>query len=501
MISLGFPTYDYGVWGARMTTLGADEIDGRNEEGVHTSYYTARDWRLDANFAYPILSYLGLGVTYKQYWRNLASYSQSGNGLDLGFLAHPYSTTSNTDFRVGVMAENLVAPHTGFLNDGSTWPRIFRVGTSLGFLEPITAFPLELLGTVEMDFLTGTTSRLRAGFEVTYHNAVALRFGLDGGKPTTGLGVITDYLNLDYSVGFSDLAPTHSISISYNFDYTVEKMRANRTRANNLISEGREYYELGNYQEALEKFKQARTLESFDPSIIRLERKSELEALFKAGKANFMAEKYEQAVRNFSDAREIDQNDRRVSGYLELAEQRLQIAREVAARKSKALELIGLAKNSRNSGNLRKALSQLKEALSLDPEVSNGSELLAQVKRDIAREEQQKRNPPQVTSEIEFPDEAHAQYRRALEYMQSGSYISAERELQGLASRFPNYPGIAVSLSNTYTYLATEAFTQGNLTDSRSLLKKALYYDGSNGRARRLLERVEIELRQLQENK
>lgn len=484
-----------------MVTLGATNIDGRDAHGNPTSKYSARDWRLDLNYAFPFLDYLGAGVTYKQYWRNMASRNQSFSGVDLGFMVRPIAAYTERDvsFNVGVAIENLIAPHTGYLNKDLTWPRLFRVGFLLGHANPFGS----LLGVAlvsEADFITGAVSRLRGGVEVTYARFINLRAGLDQGHINAGLGISFDYASLDYAVLFTDISLANCAALNYSFDFTVAKLRQKRAEADELIADGREYYELGNYADALAKFNQAKELEPRDQNITHLAHKAEIEALFKSGKANFVAEKYEAAVQDFSSAKILDPTDRRIAGYLELAEQRLQLAREIVERKNKATDLVDQARTQQRNRNYRKAMSLVREALQYDPDVSGGRELVAALKRDIAREEAAKQVQP-ITTEIEFPDEAHAQYRRGLNDMQAGSYSNAVNEFNSLYQRYPNYPGLSLSLSKAYTYLATEAFTQGRLSESISLLKTALQYDSSNERARKLLERAESELTQIKGDK
>jgi len=497
MLSVGFPTYQSGVIGGRLVTLGASNIDGRDTVGNPTSKFSARDWRLDLNYAYPFLNYLGAGITYKQYWRMMANVTRSFNGLDIGFLAKPFAQNDEHDvlFNVGVAAENLIAPHTGFRNKDLTWPRLFRVGFLLGHANPFGSL-LGVALVTEADFITGAVSRLRGGVEVSYAKMINLRAGLDQGHINAGLGITFDYGSLDYAALFTDISLANCAALNYSFDFTVAKLRQRRAEADELVADGREYYELGNYADALVKFNKAKELEPHDANIAMLAKKAEIETLFKSGKANFVAEKYEAAVQDFATAQILDSTDRRISGYLELAEQRLQLAREMAERKNKAIDLVDQARSQQRSRNFRKAMALVREALQYDPDVTDGRELLAALKRDIAREEAAKQAPP-VTAEIEFPDEAHAQYRRGLNNMQTGSYSNAVDEFNSLYQRYPNYPGLPISLGKAYTYLATEAFTQGRLTESISLLKIALQYDSSNERARKLLDRAESELIQI----
>ncbi len=497
MLSVGFPTYKSGVFGSRLVTLGAANIDGRDAQGNPTSKFSARDWRLDLNYAYPFLDYLGAGVTYKQYWRNMANTTRTFGGIDIGFLAKPIAQYDEHDvsFNVGVAVENLIAPHTGFRDKDLTWPRLFRVGFLLGHANPFGSL-LGIALVTEADFITGAVSRLRGGVEVSYAKMVNLRAGLDGGHINAGLGISFDYGSIDYAMLFTDISLANCVALNYSFDFTVAKLRQKRAEADELVADGRDYYELGNYADALAKFTKAKELEPRDQNIARLAHKAEIESLFKSGKANFVAEKYEAAVQDFSSAKILDPTDRRIAGYFELAEQKLQLAREIAERKNKAADLVDQAKSQQRNRNLRKAMALVREALQYDPDVSGGRELLAVLKRDIARDEAAKQAPP-ITTEIEFPDEAHAQYRRALNNMQTGSYSNAVNDFNSLYQRYPNYPGLSISLGKAYTYLATEAFTQGRLAESISLLKIALQYDSSNERARKLLERAESELMQI----
>jgi tetratricopeptide (TPR) repeat protein len=497
MLSLGFPTYQMGVIGGRLVTLGASNIDGRDAQGNPTSSFSARDWRMDLNYSYPFLNYLGAGVTYKQYWRNMANITKPFSGLDIGFMVKPLAQSDAHDvlFNVGVATENLIAPHTGYRNKDLTWPRLFRVGFVLGHGNPFNS-PLGVALLSEADFITGAVSRLRAGVEVSYAKIINLRAGLDQGHINAGLGISFDYGSLDYAALFTDIALANCAALNYSFDFTVAKLRQKRAQADEFVADGREYYELGNYNDALNKFNKAKELEPHDVNIALLARKAQIESLFKSGKAKFMAEKYEDAVHDFATAQVIDPGDRRISGYLELAEQRLQLARELAERKNKAVDLVDQARTQQRNRNYRSALALVREALQYDPDVAGGKELMAALRRDIAREEAAKQAPP-ITTEIEFPDEAHAQYRRALNYMQTGSYTTAVREFNSLYSRYPKYPGLSISLSKAYTYLATEEFTQGRLAECISMLKVALQYDSSNERAGKLLERAQSELMQI----
>ncbi len=147
-----------------------------------------------------------IGFNFKIFYSKLDKYSDSGFGIDIGFMRYFHSL-----FRIAFTIENLVSPNIRLKEQSDIPLQHFRLGTAFGSLYGFTAS-----GEMEVD-LEGRLSG-RFGGEFTLMELLSVRGGYRTAtdEPFAGVGVRLKMLGVDYAVSFPEqFGLSHRIGITY----------------------------------------------------------------------------------------------------------------------------------------------------------------------------------------------------------------------------------------------------------------------------------------------
>jgi hypothetical protein len=210
-LTIGFGTLGTLAAGMVLMRIGdmqeaTDEPTGRTFSPSETLIALAWGKGFGGNFeeGTPPKTYFGFNA--KIYYSKLDNYSDSGYGMDIGFLRyfHPL-------FRLGFTAENLVSPNIALKQHGDNPLQQFRLGTTFGAFHG-------LLTSAELQVdLKGRLSG-RFGGEFTIKDMFSLRGGYRSltREPFAGLGIGLRMLRIDYSVSFpKQFGLSHRLGITY----------------------------------------------------------------------------------------------------------------------------------------------------------------------------------------------------------------------------------------------------------------------------------------------
>lgn len=210
---------------------GVRNIDGRDNDGVHTDDYSTSENQFFLSFANRFHERVSLGVTIKLYYYELfGEVSSSTVGFDLGALI-----LLSDELSLGLVVQDIGSKYkwdtTPLYGQNGTqitdnFPTLYRGGVA--YRLPAS------YGTISFDveFSSEKTTVVRLGSQINVHENVSLRGGLDrwnvgdnttGAKPSLGFGVhkrMEDWTPaFDYAYVFEPFAPNgiHIVTLSIRF--------------------------------------------------------------------------------------------------------------------------------------------------------------------------------------------------------------------------------------------------------------------------------------------
>jgi hypothetical protein len=248
--------YDYGAvaipmgsstsLGLSIIRLGVDEIPDTRNAGVdaagnpvtdldrfsridpeRVTYFNAADWAFLFTYSRAVSPDFSYGANVKFIRRELAEYSATGVGFDVGVRYRAWETL--------VVGANVQDITTTFLAWSTGRNELISPTLKLGGAATVEALGGALTPALDMDvrfenrqyastFNFGPVSAdLRAGLEYQFRDLFALRLGYSDVKQITlGAGIHLPRLNIDYSFakfdGQYDLGNTHRISLMFTLE-------------------------------------------------------------------------------------------------------------------------------------------------------------------------------------------------------------------------------------------------------------------------------------------
>ncbi len=184
------------------------------------------------------LSVLGLGVAFKGIYNNIYAQSATGVGIDVGAMIVVPSLKlpvfQNFNPTLGFSVINLLQPRIKYREEAEIYPKIYRGGLSLRFLnenlilsgdvEYIPKYALletDTLGADQKDVM-----RYYIGMEYVPVLPLSLRIGFNMNEISFGLGLIVNvkdyFFNLNYAILLPYasefmFSPQHRLSFTYTF--------------------------------------------------------------------------------------------------------------------------------------------------------------------------------------------------------------------------------------------------------------------------------------------
>ncbi|MBI5214163.1 MAG: PorV/PorQ family protein [Ignavibacteriae bacterium] len=198
--SLNFLSYTQpieprGGFSIGLINAGVSNIDGRDNDGVHTEDYSTFENQFYLAFANRVSDNLSLGVTVKMYYSKLfEEVSSSTVGFDIGavFQFSPELTLGASVSDINSKYNWNTTPVYGSLNGKNSkdkFPMVRKFGAAYHWKEAGAIISLEYENT------SASTNAFRAGIEYAVHENISVRGGFDrydfgddatGAKPSFG---------------------------------------------------------------------------------------------------------------------------------------------------------------------------------------------------------------------------------------------------------------------------------------------------------------------------
>lgn len=418
-VGYAHPTVALGSFGVAAISIGTGGIPERDNDNV---YYGDDNSLSNQQF---LVSYgkqlpwnLSIGVNLKVEHQSIFKISDTGVGLDLGFLYRPNFTNALlSGLSVGVALQNVVGPRLKLISETDVHPLNFR----MGFAKPILTNEWGNQFTIFMDFEQSEYEpfKYHTGTEYVFNNFAMLRVGLNNNQLAFGAGAVVNKFQIDYSYGkFSEneFDASHRISLSMTFGKSKQELVkiAEENRLKEIqrkveqqriwerdekiaqsLERGKQYFEIEDYARALREFNFITSYENEIPNSMVIEearklaeatiqkrdekikqayeeirtrneeekRREELKIFldrqFDAGLAHYEVEEYEKAIAEWQKMLDRDPNNVLAKEWISKAN---------ADYEKKILSLINRADNFARKGRYLEAISVLNNARMLNPD-------------------------------------------------------------------------------------------------------------------------------------
>jgi tetratricopeptide (TPR) repeat protein len=227
--ALVLPSWRWGAAAIGVHHLGVAGIEQRDDRNVVVEgELTGGETEIALGYARALGEAWSLGGAVKLQSQNLAGFSASALAADAGLRVALGSALGPRaawmeGLSFGLSIRNLLEPALRLDRESVRDPRVWRTG--LGWRGAV-AGARELVVGLDVDGSDGVAARLHAGAELRLLPLLALRAGLDDGRPTAGAGV--RWRDLEVSYAFEDVTftPVHRVGLSHSFGPTVSARRA-----------------------------------------------------------------------------------------------------------------------------------------------------------------------------------------------------------------------------------------------------------------------------------
>lgn len=249
------PTRKGWVWGFNMTQMassGFEKVTAKQDgAGEYTEVTSAGSFQSSESammfgFGKKVLENLAVGLSVKQYTRQLDSSSDSTITADATALSRPSSEKRNYALAIGL--QNIFAIQSGDTND--KLPLLMKIGNSYKGLKDRITLALDLTQN-----FTSSVTEWNLGAEYWVWRYIVLRAGVEGNpglrQSGFGLGIKFKKMRLDIAQGLTDLGPASRMGVDWQFGKSVVARRDDLARK--LIQEGIAAYQQGNFVLGLDR--------------------------------------------------------------------------------------------------------------------------------------------------------------------------------------------------------------------------------------------------------
>jgi tetratricopeptide (TPR) repeat protein len=455
---LVYPTLNVGSVGVGLMTSGTggirqfdiysrelEEISYRETQGI-LSYAFDLPWRR--------FGLLTLGTSVKILNQRVGDFSDTGTGLDVGFL---YKLPRLDGFVIGCNLQDIIGAETKLVTEKDKVYRTIMIGGGYTYRFENSS---SLMMGIQYDMPELDDGKIRVGAEYSYKQTMAVRVGYDGDQITAGVGVSWRGFGFDYGyINRDEAGSSHPVTLSYRIGASVEEKReeideaqtreaeeriqqvfANRVDEHIALAE--QHRSEGNLEQALDELKIA--LE-FDPSntaaaetlivvqgeIIEAQeertRSAEKAALinqhFELGLGYYSSNEYLLARAEFQNVLDLDPDNEQAQDYLGRTEAK--IVEQIALHRTRAGEL-------EQQGQLAAALGEWSIVQMLDPESVEAKNSAERISR---RMEELSRNYADANRRLEEIQ----LYESALERFRESDYQGTIEICNRILARNPNH--------------------------------------------------------------
>jgi len=408
-IGLAYPTLSAGSFGLGFMTVGTGsirEFDSSSRELGEISY---REWQGMLSYAFNLpwkrFGTLSVGPSVKFLNQRVGDYSDTGTGLDVGFLYKPPYLSGVV---LGVNLQDIIGAETKLVSVTEKVDRTLMFGAGYSHIFG-NGYALNL--AVQLDAPERDENDVRFGAEFTVKQMLSIRFGYDSEQITAGIGMAWRGYQVDYGYFNRDEAgSSHPITLSARIGTPLEeKIRVREERR--LMEEERRIAEIfaarvaehvgaaenyraeGALEEALDELKIAleydptneavsETLAVVQRGILREQEersKSAEKAIlinqhFGLGLNYYSDNEYLLARSEWRNVLALDPENEGAKDYLTRTNSK--IAEQVSQHRTKAIEL-------ERSGQLAAALGEWNVVSILDPESNEARAAAERISRDL----------------------------------------------------------------------------------------------------------------------
>ena len=230
-ISYALPTRQTGTFGVTVVSYGAEGLESRTKENWQFQPYWFMENAYLVSYAYNPWSFLGFGANLKLVTKNIAQFSGTGFGADIGALLKIPRPLS-----FGITLQNALQPVVLLKSIEERYPRTLRTGVAVRLLDDRAVIALDAATPLlaDLDPVTGNpTGRFtphpvcHGGVEFELVPKVLVqRVGIDPNEISFGLGVHrfwgkmgmgVDYAFVLHHKSHYRLSPTHKLGVFFDF--------------------------------------------------------------------------------------------------------------------------------------------------------------------------------------------------------------------------------------------------------------------------------------------
>ncbi len=472
--------------------LWVGDIEGYDGAGNPTGRFSYHDRIFAGGYAHKFVKILAIGgdLRYRRIGYDPDSYSAAL--VDAGMVVSP------------IPQDYPIRKKYGFFTFGASVSSLCIKGFDYpsGTVKPGPALNLgvawskEVFGTDEINVAgehsTAGEGPFRIGFEYSYAYTVHFRAGHTGAVPTFGIGVSQNLFDFDYALMKKETGFEHVVTFSLfpgrDVRAEAEKWRTIET----WLSEGRAYYEAGNYELAVRRFNNVLEWDEGNETATRYLVEAKYEGYLDEGRTFLEEGNWEKARRAFNAALNVMPGDFLTKQYLARTDFMEEEAARLAAVEAKVAGVLDEVERLNRRGLYRKSIALLNDTLK---EISDREELklaLANARRLLAAAEAAAvptEEPPK-----EIPNAVRTQYERADALLASGNVTDAINVLEPVVTEYPHYVEASGRLVESYMYRGLDLYSKGYLESAVAYWRKVLAIDPGNAKAGRYIEKTEAEI-------
>jgi len=487
---LVYPTLSAGSFGVGVMTVGTGGIRGFDASSRETDEITYRESQFLLGYAFTVpWRYAGevvAGSSVKLLMQRVGEYSDTGAGLDIGFLYRPPRVRGLV---VGCNLQDIVGAETKLVSVSEKVDRTIMVGAGYTHL---FANGSALTIAVQMDAPARSDAEMRFGAEYTVKRFLSVRAGFDAEKITAGIGIGWRSYGVDYGY-FSreEAGSSHPISLSARLGPSLadrtrvrdeRRLREQEERIRQIfmnrisghISAAAKYRSEGSLAKALDELKAALeydptntaasdTLAVVERDILRQEearnQTAEKAALinqhFRLGLERYRGDDYVLARAEWRSVLDLDPENAQAREYLATTEAKLK--GQADGHRARAMEL-------ERAGQLAGALGEWNLVRTLDPESVEARDAAERINRRL---DEMSRDYTATSRRLRVME----LFDSAMKSFQEGAYPEAARELRELL-------GIQGDHAEARALLRRAERRMRPLSDTEKEQVRALYVEG-----------------------
>jgi tetratricopeptide (TPR) repeat protein len=490
----GVPLGSYGTLAAAFGTVRAGNVQWYSPAGRLIGEYVYHDDLLAAGYGLRATDWLALGAA-ANYERHLAApgVGYDALGIDAGLYSRPLGADSSLEYAVGrvglaVAARNVVASRREVYTGDYREP--FEVSVGALWSRDVGRHSLALTFSLPLDDPVSTA----LGCEFVVASVLAARAGVTGTHPAGGVGVSTGIFSFDYGYVSREFGPSHYLTVSVNPGRDARGGSERRRRARELLTEGRSYFEAGNYELAAERFAAVLEWEPHDRVARQYWIRAKYHYYVDEGNAYVEKKDWPEARRAFGAALVAVPDDFLAAEYLARVDEQEE---EDLARQEEEKRIAGLlarATSFRRRGAHRRALEIYEEILADHPGHAEARKLANETRRILAAASAK---PTETAGPEEIPADVVSSYRSASEAFGRGDLAEAVRTLSDIVSRYPDYGDARDKLVEAYLYQGLDFFSKGSLSAAIRVWSRGLELDPGNEKLQRYIKKAEFEIDQI----